>query len=571
MTWEALGITVNGHTSGQHAVQCPRCSASRTKARVPCLSINLDEGLYNCHHCGWAGGLKQGDITSSGLSSLPKVYRKPTYPPPPPPAPTLEEWFRKRGIPRRVIERRHVSTTMIYMPQHEGEERAIQFPYFRHGECVNIKYRDAHKHFRMVSGAERILYGLDDIRGDSVVICEGECDAMAIEVAGYPSVVSVPDGAPAVATKNYASKFDFLETCEADLAGLRTIVIAVDNDAPGNLLAAELARRLGPERCVWASWPDGCKDANDVLVRDGARALSDCLDHAQPWPVSGIGTGKTLKTGIEAMYDNAPPRGLSTGWLELDRYYTVRPGELTIVSGIPSHGKSAFVSALAINMAKIHDWNFTIFSPENAPMERYAAALISLYVGKRFWGESRMSRNEMHEGRDWLSDHVTFLMPEDATPTVDWLLDLAKIQVYRQGIKGLILDPWNEVDFHRPANRSETDHISMSLSQIKRFAMLHGVHVWVIAHPTKLRKAESGKYAGQYPPPTPYDIAGSANFRNKADNCITIWRDVDVDDNRVNVFVQKVRFLTVGKPGESILIYQPDSGRFIEPWMETVA
>mgnify|MGYP001559710718 CR=1 FL=1 len=919
-TWEALGITVNGHVSGQHSVQCPRCSASRTKARTPCLSINLDEGLYNCHHCGWSGGLKQGEQTSASLSSLPKIYRKPAYPRPPPPALSLEEWFRKRGIPRSVLERRHISTTTIYMPQLEAETKAIQFPYYRRGECVNIKYRDAHKNFRMVSGAERILYGLDDIEGDCVCICEGECDAMAIEVAGYSSVVSVPDGAPAPATKNYASKFDFLETCEADLAPLREILIAVDNDLPGNTLAAELARRLGPERCLWASWPDGCKDANDVLVRHGASILRQCLDQAKPWPISGIGTGKTLKTGVEAMYDSAPPRGLSTGWFDLDQYYTVRPGELSIISGIPSHGKalsldtlvptptgwttmgqivvgdrifdetgnpttvvavtetmyghpcyevhfsdgtnviadeqhewltntdkarrsarlakrnvrlragsprphgtdqtrkhtypsvvttkeitetlvmrerfnhavpvarplvlpeasvpippytlgvwlgdgsvgtgefskpdqeiaefiredgyvvtqrsdpdahgilgllvqlraaglyrnkhipavylrastdqrlrllqglldtdghitsygrvefcsttcalaegvfelaaslgfrpvmledrarlngedygpryritwtpnrpvfrlprkrqyckdtapksqhryivavkpvpsvpvkciqvdspshlylitqafipthnSAFMSALTINMAKCHDWNFTIFSPENAPMERYAATLISLYNGKRFWGESRMSREEMHEGLAWLDAHVTFLMPEDESPTIDWLLQLAKIQVYRQGIKGLVLDPWNEIDFHRPTNRSETEHISTSLSQIKRFAMLHGVHVWVIAHPTKLRKADTGKYAGQYPPPTPYDISGSAHFRNKADNCITIWRDVDVNDNRVSVFVQKVRFLSVGKPGEITLTYQPASGRFTEPHLEDAA
>jgi hypothetical protein len=46
------------------------------------------------------------------------------------------------------------------------------------------------------------------------------------------------------------------------------------------------------------------------------------------------------------------------------------------------------------------------------------------------------------------------------------------------------------------------------LSQIRRFARLHTVHVWVIAHPTKMQKAEKGPYAGLYPPPTPYDISG---------------------------------------------------------------
>jgi twinkle protein len=106
---------------------------------------------------------------------------------------------------------------------------------------------------------------------------------------------------------------------------------------------------------------------------------------------------------------------------------------------------------------------------------------------------------------------------------------------------------------------------------LRRFALLHGVHVWLIAHPTKLQKAIKGKFEGQYAPPTPYDISGSSHFRNKADNCLSIWRDVDANDNRVTVYVQKVRFLSIGKPGENAFIYEPACGRFREPRLEDQA
>ena len=87
----------------------------------------------------------------------------------------------------------------------------------------------------MAAGAERVLYGLNDI-SDVTVWVEGEMDKLALEVAGYPNCVSVPDGAPAPDSKSYESKFDFLAAPE--LAKVKTHILAVDNDPPGKLTAA---------------------------------------------------------------------------------------------------------------------------------------------------------------------------------------------------------------------------------------------------------------------------------------------------------------------------------------------
>jgi twinkle protein len=60
-------------------------------------------------------------------------------------------------------------------------------------------------------------------------------------------------------------------------------------------------------------------------------------------------------------------------------------------------------------------------------------------------------------------------------------------------------------------------------------------------------------------------IAGnSAHWRNKADNCITIWRDVEANDARVEVHIQKIRFREVGTPGLVELCYLPRCGRYGE-------
>lgn len=569
-TWEELGIDTRGKISGEVKTICPRCSPYRKKKHYPCLNLNIDKGLFHCWHCSWAGSLARGEEARSNPSAAPLVFRKPVYRQTPLPS-RVVAWFAARGIPESILARRRISYGPVYMPQVEQEVPAIQFPYFRQGEVINCKYRDGQKHFRMASGAERLLYGLDDIEGESVLMCEGELDAMALEVAGFASVVSVPDGAPAVTAKNYESKFDFLLSAEALLKPLRKIILAVDSDGPGQKLAEELARRLGPERCYRVTWSSECKDANEVLMSYGAAVLAECIENAQPWPVGGIVTVDMLTTALAHIYAHGMERGCLPGWQALGRHYTVRPGEFTIVTGIPSHGKSQWVSALAINLAQQYDWRFAIFSPENYPLERYAALLLEQFTGKAFDGDWRMSATEMVTGSGWLAQHVSFLMPEDDTPTVERLLELARIQVYRQGIKGLILDPWNEMEHSRPERQSETEYISHALSQIRRFARHHGVHVWIVAHPTKLHRSEKGEYAGQYPPPTPYDISGSANWRNKADNCVTIWRNVEANDNRVEVHVQKIRFREIGKPGMVELLYEPACGRFHEPRLEDQA
>ena len=70
------------------------------------------------------------------------------------------------------------------------------------------------------------------------------------------------------------------------------------------------------------------------------------------------------------------------------------------------------------------------------------------------------------------------------------------------------------------------------------------------------------KRDGTYPVPTPYDIAGSAHFRNKADNCICIHRNFE--DEYTEFISQKIRFKEIGKIGKQKLEYNVANGRYKE-------
>lgn len=176
--------------------------------------------------------------------------------------------------------------------------------------------------------------------------------------------------------------------------------------------------------------------------------------------------------------------------------------------------------------------------------------------------KKRISKGSLPGIQNWLDEHFTFLMPNEDDLTVDAILRLARVLVYRRGIKGLVIDPWGEIDHNRPDNMSETEYISQSLTKIRRFARNHGCHVWLVAHPFKLQK----KNDGTYPVPTPYDISGSAHWRNKADNCIAVWRDTSPGDSsfEVEIHVQKVRKKHIGRLGLAKLRYEYSTGRYHE-------
>ena len=564
-TFDDYNIQIGGKGSGPEIKTiCPKCSALRRKSNYPCLNVNIDKETWLCWHCDWRGSLKSGIQGSSSPNRYEaKVYRKPDYNVKGKLPDHVLEWFGGRGIGRDVVLSNKIGYGKIYMPQILKEVFTIQYPYYRGGEVVNIKYRDRNKNFRMGAGAERIMYGLTIEIKDTIIITEGEMDKLSIDQAGFHGAISVPDGAPSLNTKNYETKFDYLDSESNVFDAAKTVILAVDNDEPGKKLEEELARRIGRGKCKRVIWPDGCKDANETLVEHGEDKLKQCINSAKPYPINGIFDIMDVDDRVKNLYVNGCSRGEMTGWKNLNDLYTVRVGEWTLVTGIPSHGKSEFIDALAINLGKIYGWKFGIYSPENQPIERHIAKLIEKYKGKPFnkGANERLSMDDIDSAMDLLNDYYSFILPgDDDSHTVESVIELAKALVLRKGIKGLIIDPWNEMDHSRTPGFTETEYISQSLSKIRRFARTYGIHIWLIAHPTKLHKNLEGKY----PVPTPYDVSGSAHWRNKADNAITVWRDVEDTKSKVQIHVQKIRFKEIGKIGMAELNYDFVTGQYYE-------
>ncbi len=549
-TFYDFRIELPGGASGEIDVQCPECSPQRKKKQARCLSVNVELGTWQCHHCGWTGGLKQGGSRPDELHWRKPVYVRPAAQVVPDGLDVaLVQWFATRSIPAAVLRRNRISLQTVYMPQVEDRVKAICFPYYRGEELINAKYRDREKNFRMEAGAERVLYGLNDIEPTRCVIVEGEVDKLSVEVAGITSCVSVPDGAPAINAKNYASKFTYLDTAADTIEKVKEWIIAVDNDPPGTRLEEELVRRFGVGKCKRVTWPADCKDANDVLTKHGASALRQCIEDAKEFPIKGVIYIGQLRKEIELLYEQGEQRGISTGWPAFDQYYTVQPGELTVVTGTPGSGKSNWLDALLVNMARDHGWIVPMFSPENQPLHKHASRLMEKMIREPFRAgpTRRMSPERRDEAIEWCDFYFPMVFPDDES---DWTLEnifvIAEQLVRRHGIKGLVIDPWNEIEHNRPTNMGESEFVGRELRKIRGFARRHRVHVWLVAHPTKMYRNKDG----QYPMPTLYDCSGSANFYNKPDNGIVLYRNKGDKDAPVEVHVQKVRLRETGELGQ---------------------
>lgn len=545
------GIDLGGKSGEEVKTICPQCSPTRKKKNYPCLNVNTLRGVWNCWHCGWSGALKTGEFSKPKVAHT-KAYYKPDFKSVPLSDGALK-FFQTRGITTEVLLRNQITITNIWMPQVEEEVSAIAFPYFRNHEVVNIKYRDKSKNFRQVGGAQKTFYKIDDVE-DTAIIVEGEMDALSLEVAGFKYAISVPDGAPTPTAKNFETKFEFLE--EEKLEKATKIYIAVDSDEPGRRLEEELARRLGKERCYKVTWPDDCKDANEVLLKHGTEIISDCLANALAYPVDGVFSVSDIEDNLDQILMGGMPIGDSTGWENLDEFYKPCPGQWTLVTGIPSMGKSEWLDALAINLAEQSGWVFGVCSPENQPIDWHAAKLIEKRIEKRLKAGS-VNSDEFTHAKAWLNQHFHFIMPEQ--PTLESVLDKAKILVRKYGMKGMIIDPYNELDHtRRREGINETEYISTFLTQLRTFARDHGVHIWLVAHPAKMMKEKDG----HYPVPDGYSISGSAHFYNKADNIVVVHRDQSRPDTPSEVHVQKVRSRWLGKRGTAYLWWRSTCGRY---------
>lgn len=442
----------------------------------------------------------------------------------------------------------------------DDEPVGIVFPYRVDGVTVNNKYRTFEKRFWQEAGGTKCLWNFDAIALDvheelPLVITEGEFDAIAAIQCGFHRTVSVPDGAPKKAIDNEDTvKFTYLDHADKVLNDVDEIILATDGDQAGVILREELAKRLGKRRCKWIAYPYNrartkrLKDLNEVLVVWGPNGVNETLKRAQWCQIDGVyRMGQLPDLPVKPRF--------STGIRALDPHWMVRPGDFTVLGGIPGHGKGAFINDITCRMVDLHNIKVTIASLENQPQTDYRRMLREWHAAMPM----RQMNKEMIDLADaWIDAKFSFIVPnEDELADLPWFLDKMATAATRFDASMCILDPWNEVDHDKPRDMSVTDYINFAVKELKRVNRKFNLHTIVAVHPVKMTQVNGSPIK-----PGLYDLADSAAWRNKPDVGLIIHKP-DIKGYKAILDVEKSRHWDeIGTPGQVEMNYDPFTRRY---------
>lgn len=557
-----IPLTKNG---ANYVCCCPFHDEKR-----PSFTVNQNKNIYKCFGCGKTGNaidflidyrkielpealkiLSEKYNIEMNETEKPKInqFKKPVFKNNTNVSNRLIEWFKTRGISEKTLLELKVTEGLEWMPQTKKEENTIQFNYFLDNVLINTKFRDGKKNFKLVSGAELILYNLDSVKGlDKIIIVEGEIDCLTLHEAGFKNVISVPNGANI--SKN---NLTYLDNSIDHLPENVHYILALDNDKPGINLRDELARRLGYENCSTVTFKD-CKDANECLIKHGIEAIKESINQAKEYPIEGVFSANDIKQEIYDFYHNGLPPGCGIGMAEMDMHLKFKEGYITVITGIPGHGKSEFLDFLLCRLNISHGWKTALYSPENHPLELHFSKFAEKMTGKPFEGSHKMSAIDLENVINYHNENFYFINPEKDF-TVQSILGAVRQLIRKKGIKAFVIDAWNKLD-HKYTT-TETKYISEVLDELAMFCEKNGVHLFLVAHPTKITK---DKNTGLFDVPNLYSISGSANFYNKVANGLTVY--INRDTNMVEIHIQKVKFKHWGKPGMIQLSWDYKNGRY---------
>ena len=118
MNWEKHGIDISKIRGGKGF--CPKCHDSRKNRNDRELSVDIDRGLFNCHHCGFKGSAVEYEKKREYVKPLPRLEKV---------GEKALKFFESRGISNNTLLRMNVTEAVEWMPQFDKEATCICFNY----------------------------------------------------------------------------------------------------------------------------------------------------------------------------------------------------------------------------------------------------------------------------------------------------------------------------------------------------------------------------------------------------------------------------------------------------------
>jgi twinkle protein len=404
--------------------------------------------------------------------------------------------------------------------------KSIGFDYRKDGQLWNTKIRHGKGNMPWeLTGRKPILWNLDCLAAapdgcrEPLIFVEGEPDGVACIQAGFRYVVSVPCGAPdkpakipdaltAAADNGFAYLYENGGLLR-DLSKFSVIILAVDGDKAGRNLRDALAFRLNDERCRHVQWPEGSKDANDVLMAEDENFLRNVILDARP-----MWNDEVCK--LSDIPEDDDTQGLTTGWPELDNNLRLKLGHFMTIVGPYRSGKSVFLRQLAVNLYREHGWKIFLTSFEEKVKPLYRRDLRRHILGRPT--EQHLPEDEVRADIE-IESGFTFLRKKRGVPlNMIRMLDRIEFAIKVYGVNVVMIDPIDSANHDKGSN--ESDYWRGVIQRCTDLAHDYNVLFIVCTHPSKAgtdRLAKGGEI-------TTNDGHGTANWGSMSDYGLCMWQ-----------------------------------------------
>ncbi|GLQ39760.1 hypothetical protein GCM10007908_33800 [Rhizobium albus] len=426
-----------------------------------------------------------------------------------------------------------------------GEDgRWMVFPYVRDGElvmwkreCIDLNQKDK-KQISSSTDTEDCLFGWQIVPNNerTIIICEGEKDAMSWFTYGYPALSLPRGGGKGAKQKWIENEFDRLERFEK-------IYISTDMDKPGDEAAEEIISRLGRHRCYRVSLP--LKDANACLMDDlPVKAMQYALDTAKTSDPEGLLRASEYTDKVIHLFWPAEGEepGYTVPYSKLRGKLLFRAGELSLWSGASGSGKSQILSdcipfwinqGSRICLASLEmkgEQSLRRMCKQTGGVDRPTAQFISQLIG-------------------YLDDGL-LLYERVGKAGVDALLEVFDYARAKYGCDQFIIDSLMRLGI---ASDDYTGQ-EKAVFRIVDWTIKNNVHVHLVAHS---RKSERGQGA-----PETEDVKGASEIGSNAFNIVTVWRNRQHEDAIKVAESDEIRAELENKPGVVLNVAKQRNGDF---------
>lgn len=420
---------------------------------------------------------------------------------------------------------RGISEDTLKQFQIGNENGNLALPYLDNGVLTGVKIRNQNKENPRYFSITNSVFGLfnkDNISKNSstLIITEGEIDALVIYQCGFKNVVSPGNGGNSLAA--------LIDRERYYINSFNSLIILSDNDETGSNMSSIFIKEFDdkvklPNKDLYLD----CKDMNEIFLKYGEVQIKKIVESAER-KIEGL---RNLDTnpyqGIAAIEGKYIPTGLPSIDFGIN---DLGPGLVTLITGRSNGGKSTLVNQVIANA--INTDNKVLLISGEGLQEILINNLYKTIIGRdeKYFDYKKINKRSYKEPKSdvlialkkWHKGKFTLFSKGDSKlKTIDELFNLINIEVKANNHNLIVIDNMMSV----LSVEKVTEKYEKQADLVQKccdLAKSYYIHIILVLHPNKqVQKGQTMDFE---------QISGSGDIYNKADNIIAVKKNYKEDD-----------------------------------------